>query len=441
MPPKSRLDEKTVLKALTKTDNNISKAARVLKVPRSTLQNRINSIKLQNETAEDKIWEGGKEGVKIIEKDENTVDLIARFKKRVPAEQIAKEAGYDMKKWKISRVELNQWEVAGKLNLGQDKDKRWQGEKLWKSPLFQIKFKLERRSPKLIQDALELLQSDWSKPAKAPKIKRIKQLDDPHMLEISLFDVHFGKIAWADESGERYDLNIAKKIYNTAIEDLLERSLPFNIERIVYPVGQDFFNVDDWKGQTTKGTLVESTEDRFPTVFTAGYESIKDSLLRCREIAPVHVLWSPGNHDRSTSWYLCKTLKSYFEGAGITDITFDLGFNQRKYELYGNTLLGFTHSCDEKMSDLPLIMAKEAKNEWSLAQYHQWHVGHFHKKKQMKFIAGDTFNGVGVTILPSLTATDSYHYRNGWVKPTRAAEAYLWSKDRGLSNFMVHTVN
>jgi hypothetical protein len=65
---------------------------------------------------------------------------------------------------------------------------------------------------------------------------------------------------------------------------------------------------------------------------------------------------------------------------------------------------------------------------------------HFHKKKQTRFIAGDTFNGVGVTILPSLTATDSYHYRHGWVKPHRAAEAYLWSKDKGLSNFMVHSV-
>jgi hypothetical protein len=450
MPRQSSLDKELVLKAIDDNNGNISKAAAELGVARSTLHDRY--VAIQNNTAFEPEEEDVELGDKIVkktdtecisytEKSEDVIDFVCLMRKKIPAAKIAENAGYDPKKWEVSRVEINQWQVAGKRRQGQEEGtKRWLPEKLWKENLFQIKFKVERRMSKFTQDAVELLMSDWSKKDKAPKIKRRKTLKQPHLLEISLFDAHFGKLAWADESGDDYDLKIANSIYLNAVDDLLNRSKIFDIERTIFPIGQDFFNVDNWKGETSNGTLVESTDDRFTKIFSTGVEAIKWAMLRCRETSPVHMIWSPGNHDRSSSWYLIKTLQQYCIGAGITDVTFDLGPNQRKYELYGNTLLGFTHSCDEKMADLPLIMARESKEMWAEAEFHQWHVGHFHKKKEAKFISGDTFNGVSVQILPSLTATDSYHYRNGWVCPKRSAEAYLWSKDRGLSNFMAHNI-
>lgn len=444
----SKLDRNTVYEVVNKHMGNIAAAARELGVPNSTLhdrykilQSRITTVDDQIKEEQSKLNENETEHISYSNKDENTLDFVCLMRDKISAEEIAVKSGYDLKKWKVTEVKINQWQVAGKKRQGQEAEtKRWLPDELWKEQLFQIKFKLERRAPKFIQDGVERLMNNWINPIKAPKIQRRKTLKSPHLLEISLFDAHFGKLAWAEESGADYDLKIAENIYLNAVDDLLTRSSIFDIERVLFPIGQDFFNVDNWKGETSNGTLVESTDDRFTKIFSVGVEAIKSSLMRCRDIAPVHVLWSPGNHDRSTSWYLCKTIQQFCIGSRITDITFDLGPNQRKYELYGNTLLGFTHSCDEKMIDLPLIMAREEKELWSKAEFHQWHVGHYHKKKEMRFIAGDTFNGVSVQILPSLTATDSYHYRNGWVCPTRAAEAYLWSKDRGLSNFMAHNI-
>ena len=452
MPKKSKLDKDLVYNTIASHDGNISRAAEELGVARSTLQHRYSSLK--NGTALDlqavdgepdesptKVKKTETEHISYTHKGENELNFVAMMRDKLTAEEIAKIAGYDMRKWKVTEARFNQWQVAGKKRNGQEEGtKRWLPEDLWKEQLYQVKFKLERRAPKYVQDAVERMMEKWVGPPKAPKIKRRATMSKPHMLEISLFDAHFGKLAWQEETGEDYNLKIAENIYLGAVDDLLDRASVFDVERIVFPIGQDFFNVDNWKGETSNGTLVESTDDRFSKIFTVGVEAIKWALMRCRDVAPVHVLWSPGNHDRSTSWYLTKTIEQYCIGAGIEDITFDMTPGQRKYELYGNTLIGFTHSCDERMADLPLIMAKEEKMMWAQAEFHQWHVGHFHKKKQTRFIAGDTFNGVGVTILPSLTATDSYHYRNGWVKPHRAAEAYLWSKDKGLSNFMVHSV-
>lgn len=455
MPKKSVLDKDLVLDTIKKCEGNLSRAAKQIGVSRSTLRHRYNSIKsgtaldLNDTKSQDSTVEFGdnvvankdSEYISYSVKGDNLLDFVCLARAGVTAEEIAKKSGYDMRKWKVTEVKFNQWQVAGKKRNGQEEGtKRWLAEDLWKEQLYQIKFKLERRAPKIVQDGVERLMENWVGPQKMPKIQHRQTLARPHMLEISLFDVHFGKLAWSEETGEDYNLKIAENIYLNAVDDLFERAKVFDIDRIVFPVGQDFFNVDNWQGQTANGTLVESTDDRFTKIFTVGCEAVKWAVMRCRNVAPVHVMWSPGNHDRSTSWYLCKAIQQYCMGAEINDVTFDLGPNQRKYELYGNTLIGFTHSCDERLVDLPLIMAKEEKLLWAQADYHQWHVGHYHKKKEMRFIAGDTFNGVSVTILPSLSATDSFHYRNGWTKPHRAAEAYLWSQDRGLSDFMVHTI-
>ena len=45
----------------------------------------------------------------------------------------------------------------------------------------------------------------------------------------------------------------------------------------------------------------------------------------------------------------------------------------------------------------------------------------------------DTYGGVTVSVLPSLSGTDSWHYKKGYVKNNRAAEAYLWHHDDGYA--------
>ena len=103
----------------------------------------------------------------------------------------------------------------------------------------------------------------------------------------------------------------------------------------------------------------------------------------------------------------------------------------RKYVRYGRVLLGITHGNEEKHSSLPTIMASECPEHWGQTTTRVWHIGHLHKKKQVHFIGTDTIDGVIVTTLPALCATDAWHHLKGYVNPHRAAEAYIWSKKRG----------
>jgi hypothetical protein len=105
----------------------------------------------------------------------------------------------------------------------------------------------------------------------------------------------------------------------------------------------------------------------------------------------------------------------------------------RKYVSYGINLLGFTHGNEEKHGDLPTLMAQEAAGLWREDQHREWHLGHYHKKKQLTHNPQDTQGGTRVQVLPSLSGTDAWHYRKGYVKTLRAAEAYLWNYTNGYS--------
>ena len=103
----------------------------------------------------------------------------------------------------------------------------------------------------------------------------------------------------------------------------------------------------------------------------------------------------------------------------------------RKHLRWGNTLIGYTHGEDEAHRDLPSIMAAEWPDQWAATLYREWHVGHWHKRKETVYTAGDTFNGCRVMILDSLCGTDAWHHKKGYVRSGRAATAHVYHEERG----------
>jgi len=337
-------------------------------------------------------------------------------------------AKVDMETWEVERYIINKWDVVANSTSRQVGS--IQIHDLTATELWQVKVWLKRKQHPLIEVALELLEKRIA--AHAPKYPtRIKKPTGTHMLEISLFDVHFGKLAWHRETGHDYDLKIAERIYSDAVNQLLAMSSCVSVEKILMPVGQDFFHINSADFLTPKANNPLDTDGRLAKVFEAGYMAVIGAIDKCLAIAPVEVIWVPGNHDPETSLYLCHVLKAWYKKC--KDVFVDIRPTSRKYKRYGTCLIGFTHGNEEAQNDLPLIMATEAAEDWAVVRHKEWHIGHIHKRKEMKFLAGDTYNGVTVRTLPSLSGTDAWHYKKGYVKGARAAEAYLWDYDFGYA--------
>lgn len=330
----------------------------------------------------------------------------------------------DLKVWEVERFVINSWEVTiGRKNNDKVKPATYTN--------YQVKAWLRRKCPTPMEISIERLLVQMKRSSRpAPRI-RPETEHGRFMLEVSLFDAHFGLLAWRRETGDDYDLKLAENAYAETMEDLLQKTRGCQPEKILLPFGNDFFHVNNPEGVTPTAHNVLDVDGRLCKVVETGERALIHAIDRCLKLAPVHVVWIPGNHDPETSYFLCRTLKAWFHNN--PNVIVDVEPPTRKYVNYGCNLIGFTHGNEERHADLPTIMATEQREIWGKMRHCEWHLGHYHKKKETRFMAGDTFGGVSVKVLPSISGTDAWHFKKGYVKGHRMAEAFLWDYERGLA--------
>lgn len=301
--------------------------------------------------------------------------------------------------------------------------------------------KLHKESPDLdVRTAEEILkdirEERASVNAPRPKLRWVPE-DQRHMLELDVFDLHVGKLAWALETGENYDAGIATERAEAAVEDLLQQAQCYAVEKILLPLGNDFLHYDTLSGTTTAGTP-QDRDSRYQLMYRRAFTLARRMAERCALIAPVHLLIVPGNHDTLSTFTLGVALEAYFHAD--PRITVENTPKPRKYVRYGVNLIGFAHGHNEPHKRLPGLMPVEVPDDWALTRYREFHVGHFHKSKVTDPVRVDGENGVRVRVLQSLTGTDAWHAAMGYVGEHAAAEAFVWSHARGLRANLISTV-
>jgi hypothetical protein len=395
---------------------SIRGTARALGIHKSTAKHHIDKMgKPQVQQAQ--TAPQGKESFSIEQSD--TAQTITSVSNTVRTlEDALGAANVDQLVWEVERHTINKWDMA----RGNKAD-TWDAIELW-----QVKVWLRRRKQSAFVDPLQSLIDGIRKIAPKPVSVKRKSSGEPHLLVLGLFDAHFGKLAWAAETGNAYDLKIAETVFANAFCDLIGCINGYNVESIVLPIGQDFFHTDNPQNATVNGTP-QDVDGRRAKMFDVGVRSMIHCIDSALNTAPVQVFYSPGNHDRETSWYLTRVLDAYYHHN--KDVQVDAAPTTRKYIEYGSTLLGFDHGDTIKPDKLPNLMAAEQREAWGRVLYTEWLTGHYHKVKEQQFTSADTHGGTVVRTLPSLSGTDSWHYRNGFVHGRRAAEAYLYSRENG----------
>lgn len=328
------------------------------------------------------------------------------------AEELLAYAQVDQQVWEIERQTVNKWEVGMRDASGG----------VVTSPLFQIKVWLRRRvAEQRLQSVMRGLLDAFKVAAPSARVIPRPATGDG-LFEISIPDLHLGKFCWAEEVGEPYDMEIAARTFHNALEDLLGKGAALKPACILLPVGNDFFNVDNLEGTTTKGTP-QDEESRWQASFIAGRKLIVEAIERCRAVAEVRVCLVAGNHDEQRLTYLGEVLAAWFRHA--PDVTVDNGPTQRKYVRWHANLIGLTHGCAEPHANLPLIMATERAPDWAATAHREWQLGHFHARAKKVFQPVTDQQGVLVRIIPSLSAADAWHRSKGY-QGARAAQAFYF---------------
>lgn len=266
-------------------------------------------------------------------------------------------------------------------------------------------------------------------------LKKVNSKQSGKLLEVDIFDPHFGKLAWGKETGEDYDIDIAEQRYMTALSSLLQKaSASDSIEKILFPIGNDLMHTDTINQTTTAGTF-QQVDSRWQKMWMRTRAAVMRGISMATEVAPVEVVIVPSNHDFQTIFYLGDLLECYYEKN--KNISVDNSPKTRKYVQYGKCGLGFTHGNEENHNDLAMIMMRENQKNWMHVEFMEWHLGHFHKKKQMQYKSTDDYKGVTVRLLRSLSGADAWHYQKGYIGTIKGAESFIWDKEYGLTaNFM-----
>lgn len=327
---------------------------------------------------------------------------------------IMKKCGFDPLLWEVVTCKLvsGSWDVTIKNADGEGV--------LHTNRKYSVTLTVKPLGGKLTSDQI----IDVFKSLPPIKVTQYKHNPGDYMLELPIMDFHLGKLSWGEETGQDdYDLKIAGRLWKETVTDILSKvSVLGNPEYILFPIGQDFFHFDTPTTTTTAGTQLDS-DTRWQKMFTEGIARLVEAVENCRALAPVKIVWVPGNHDQVLSFAAVVGLSQRY--CNTNDVEVDLSPTPRKYHLYGSNLIGFAHGENEGKR-LEGLMQIEAPEMWGKSVWREYHLGHLHSESVT------TKNGIVFRRISSITAPDAWHSEKGFLGATRQATAFVWDKDRGL---------
>lgn len=212
------------------------------------------------------------------------------------------------------------------------------------------------------EDRLEEILEAIKDNTPVAEIKPCQEADADGMLEIPLFDMHFGIADLA--------------FYQKTLEKILGIIESKHWDFIFIPIGQDLFHNDSIeKGITTKGTLIEKVDMRkaFYDAKTFYFNIIDTALKNANEVA---VMYSPGNHDKTVGWMFIEVLKERY--GDIVDDT----VSERKAILWNGCFIGITHGSkrSDTSSGLRGYFTMQFPVMFANARIREIHAGHLHSE-------------------------------------------------------------
>lgn len=272
---------------------------------------------------------------------------------------------------------------------------------------------------------LSKLESAIPEPYHPPKLK-VPDSNRRFVAVVSPSDFHHGKYSDEFEVSEEDNRKLQRlrliKSAERVLGDVTKHGRP---ERIILGIGSDFFNIDNDKKTTTDGTP-QDVDGNPAEILITGCQLMVEYIDLLRQVAPVSAVLMSGNHDR----LLGVTLLLYL-GAWYRDIP-DVQIQQksaasRQYIEYGQNLLCFHHADTvPKTADLARLAAVEKPREWGRTNHKMVFTGHLHSIKMEEDRGFTRFQ------LPSLSGTDRWHSRHGYVGSRKVLAAVLVDRDDGV---------
>jgi hypothetical protein len=255
---------------------------------------------------------------------------------------------------------------------------------------------------------IEILQTAFANiPARKPvRYDHNRESGNSALLAVyPLIDWHVGLLAWARETGEDYDLKIARETIMPAMRRLIAAT-PAADEAVILGIG-DLLHFDGFVHETPASGHPLDADGRYPKVLETAADMVEEivelALARHRRVT-LRIL--RGNHDPVSAVAVAMALKRVFRANKRVTVDVDQSYNW--WFRRGKVFLGGSHGDKAKMRDLPMVMAHDRPEDWAASTYRRIYTGHVHHESMIEE------GGVIVTSMRSPVAKDAYHSFNKW---------------------------
>ncbi len=223
-----------------------------------------------------------------------------------------------------------------------------------------------------------------------------------------LGDHHFGMYVWAKECGASYDADLAWKILESTMRDLVLYS-PHSHTAIVLNLG-DFFHAENDNARTPKSGNVLDTDTRFARVLLMGVDlTILTIQLALQNHTKVIYRALPGNHDPYASIALAVGVAKFFERDERVEVDLDPSYFF-VYE-FGKTMIAAAHGDTMPPAKFISLMAAKWPEIWGRTRYRYAMLGHVHHKSK----SSDEEGGAVWETFQCLAPKDSFHSTHGYI--------------------------
>ena len=230
------------------------------------------------------------------------------------------------------------------------------------------------------------------------------------MLEIPLFDLHFG-VADFD-------------YYKETLSDILGIISDKAYDEINVLIGQDVLHNNDLRGHTAKGTEIQKID--FPQAWSDAWKFFGIPLDTALQHSPrVNLHYSKGNHDECSAWCFYKAIEAKYPQCKSDD-----SLAPRKCIFWRGCMIGFGH-CEYAKQNHKLFQnfVLDFPEEFAKAKVREIHSGHLHRES--------VDDGMMVRRLPSGVPTDEWSADHGFTGSHKRFIIFEWAENRLKATYYV----
>lgn len=234
-------------------------------------------------------------------------------------------------------------------------------------------------------------------------------------------DYHLGMLAWDEEAGENWDLDIAQALVVKWFEQAIAQSP--NADTAVFAQLSDFLHFDGLDAVTPASKHLLDVDTRFAKVVRSAIRVLRtviDMLLAKHQ--NVHIIMADANHDPVSQIWLREWFSVLYENE--PRITVDKSPNPYNAYEFGKTALFFHHGHKRKVSNVSEVFAGQFREMFGRTKHAYAHMGHYHS------IDVKENNLMIVEQHRTLAPGDAYSARGGWLSG-RDAKVITYSKQFG----------